>query len=202
MEPEQFDILKERLKPEYTQEESKKMLEEALKEPAVKHNTNKVTEIKKGKGLTWRQKRNLYKDPAFTHLATMMYNNRTCRTIIIKGFSPYFIHNKKGYLIYKPASFYDINQNQSHLYYAEGYIMPIESLKIIGGEEVSFAIHPDNFREIWESQELKIVLTAKSIKKWLFYLILITGFTAFAIILLVLIAGAPIVMKLFASGGG
>lgn len=199
MEQEKFELA---CKPrEYTREETDKMMAEALAEPTVKHNKNKVTEIKKGKGLTWNQKRALYKNPDFTHLATMFYDNQTCKTFIVKGFAPYFIHNKKGYLIYKPASFYDINQNQSHLYYAEGYIMPVESLKIVGGEEVSFAIHPDNFREIWESQELKIVLTAKSIKKWLFWIILITGVTAFVMFIMLIITGAPILMKLFGGGG-
>jgi hypothetical protein len=132
----------------------------------------------------------------------MFYDNQTVRTFVVLGNAPYFLDGKKGYLLYKPASFYDMNQSQSHLYYAEGYIMPIDAIHIQGGTNVSFAIHPDNFREIWESQELKIVLTAKSLKKWLFYIILITGIILFVVIISLLITGGPVIAKLFTAVKG
>jgi len=183
-------------------EEGFKLIEEALRNKAIVHNTNTMRELKKGEGLSRKEKNKLYKDAKTTHLVTMFYDNQTVKNFVINGVSPYFLDGKNGYLLYHPAKFYDITQAQSHLFYAEGNIMPIDSIKIIGGKDVSFAIHPSNFREIWESQELKIVLTAKSLKKWLFYLILITGFGLFIGFLSLLITGGPVIYNAIASAKG
>jgi hypothetical protein len=182
--------------------EANRMLEECLANPNIGHNTNTVKEVKKGDGLSFFMKRKLYNNPKVSHIATMFYDNQTVKHFIIMGSAPYFMENNKGYIIYSPASFFDLNQTQSHLFYAEGNIMPIDSIKIMGGEKVSFAIHPDNFREIWESQELKIVLTAKSLKKWLFYIILITGITLFVMVIMLLITGGPIIAEVFNKARG
>ncbi|MCX6654331.1 MAG: hypothetical protein NTY03_04320 [Candidatus Bathyarchaeota archaeon] len=183
-------------------DEGVRLIEEATKNPQIGHNTNKVIEVKKGWGLSRAERNKLYKDAKITHIVTMFYDNQSVKHFVVKGVSPYFMDGKNGYLLYNPAKFYDITQNQSHLFYAEGFIMPIDSIKIIGGKDVSFAIHPSNFREIWESQELKIVLTAKSLKKWLFYLILITGITLFITFILMLIIGGPAIYNAIASASG
>ena len=186
-----------------TEEEQMKLIEklvhEALDNPAVAHNNNTVVPLNKGEGFGWKEKIGLwYTNKKNTFIVTMYYRNKTVETFTVKGTAPYFVDNKQGYILYTAAGWFDLNHSQTHLCYAEGFAMPIDTISV-RGDLATLSIKPSNVREVIDGEEIKIVLTAQSLTKWIKLAILLIGIVLFIVFILAVVQVMPLLSQVFSK---
>lgn len=134
--------------------------------------------------VSWREKLKLNRNPSKTFFVTMMYNNGTCKTFVMKGEGNYFTHSKKTYYIDYEESWFNLTQNQYFLLYNENYAVPINREVQPNGDEAFFNVTPSNLKEVVKMEYIKVLAQSQELSKWLRLSLLISGIGIFLTLVL------------------
>ena len=121
-------------------------------------------------------RRKLRVSPDKSFIVTMMFNNGTLKTFIIRTKDSTFTMKGKTYYLYYEETWFDLSLNQYHLFFHEAFSVPINREVLQSGNESFFAVTPENLKSIIKFEYVKVLAGAHSIAnqfKILFILIIV-----------------------------
>ena len=141
--------------------------------PTVKNGT--VEEIEPKKGLTFRDKLKLKKNPETAFLITMRFSNGTRATWIIKTDDEVFEYKKRMYYLRYEDAFLDMSHDLYHIDYFDDHPTPIsrEVIKKIdnnapkGKEQAYFTVTPSNLKPLIKMEYVKALAESHELTKFL-----------------------------------
>ena len=157
-----------------------------LKENMKDIKIDKAEELKRQKNPFQKDKKKFYKfpfssrrklrvAPMSTYLITMYFQNGTMKTFSMTKTENTFDFRKKTYFLYYEEAWYDLSMSQYHLFYFEGFTVPINREVQQIGEEAFFNVKPDNLKNLIKFEYVKVLAGAHSFDKLLKVIILLVA---------------------------
>jgi len=133
---------------------------------------------------------NLKRNPESSYIVTMLFNNGTKRTFVVKTSKQTFDFRKKTYFLYHEESFFDLSLNQYHLFFHESNSVPINREIALDGDEAYFNVTPENLKQLIAMEYVKVLAGANSLDmRMRIVIILVAVNTLFGLLMVLKIFG-------------
>ena len=141
--------------------------------------------------LGFMDRRRLKNKPDSSYVITMLFGNGTSKTFVITTGNNTFEFKKKSYYLYYEEAYFDISQNQYHLYFFESFPCPINREIVKKNEnEAYWQIYSSSLKDLIKFEYVKVLAGSHSFSNMLKVIILVSIFGAlFSLINLVLASG-------------
>ncbi len=177
-------------------EDTKKIVidpSEEIKSHELKR-TTRFFQKKKGKlKIRWWDRRKLKKHADESFIITMMFQNGTLKTFVIRTSEKTFKVKKKTYYLFYEETWFDLSMNQYHLFYHENFAVPINREIRQEGDESYFVVTPQNLKPLIEFHYIKTLAGSHSLNKsmkFIIILLVINGIISLAVLFAVFSKGA------------
>ncbi len=117
--------------------------------------------------LKWRDRwrKRMHTDRAY--IITMMHNNGTMRTFVLKLKERTFTYKKKMYYVHYDESWFNITENHYQLFYHENHAIPINREITMTGKENWFNVTPENLKPLLQQEYVQKLATADELSRYL-----------------------------------
>lgn len=174
-----------------------------MKETLPEVQTGRVSEIKKGSGLSWWDRQKLKRNPETSYIISMEFSNGTTRDFVVATRDETFTYKGRTYYLRYEDARFDLSRNQYKLVFHEDHCLPlsraIHRLPAAPGDKWGAAlrnINSTNLKPLLSMEYIKIL--AENLISKLVKLILIVSILALLLGIITLVG----VVKMGAFKGG
>lgn len=152
---------------------------------AEKKNWKKLKPWSK-EGLPWRDRRKLKKKPEISFLIKMLFSNGTCKEFVISTSHETFTYKKRSYYLKYDDAYFNLTQNQFELTYFDDCSVPINKSIKYEGDKAFFSVTPENLKPLIDMNYVKVLASSADLDKYLKMNATLAVFSAFGVIILLL----------------